>query len=79
MKHPHCSNTCSGAKAGAEKAYKKAAHRRCRRVVRIAIVMGDFDNFPHDREFGNPWRGAPKDGKQRIPKDAPWWSEYRRK
>lgn len=61
-KNPFCSWTCCGDRAGNQKKYKQAEHRRQRRAVRLAIFLGR--DLPHDRQFGNTWT-SPKDGKQR--------------
>lgn len=63
-KNMYCSITCCGDRPGVEKAYKRYAHKQLRRAVRMALTSGDFDNMPHDKQFGNPWCG-PKDGKWR--------------
>ena len=77
MKHPHHSITCRGGRAGAEKSYKVAAHRGLRRAVRVALHVGNLDDLPDDRQFGDPWCG-PKDGKWRI-RDTVKWAKYCRK
>ena len=77
MKHPHCSITCCGGRAGAEKSYKVAARRACRRAARVAIHIGAFEAIPDDRLFGDPWCG-PKDGKWRV-RDIVKWAKYCRK
>lgn len=51
--------------AKSEKWFKKAEHKRERRIVRMKLLAG-AEIMPHRHQFANPWM-APKDGKS-------WWS-----
>lgn len=43
--------------------FKKKESRASRRAVRKVVSMGEYENLPHDKEFGNEW-ASPRDGKQ---------------
>lgn len=50
--------------AESDKPYKERENRRQRRVVKVAIRVGD--DPPPEKKFADPWRSE-KDGKQYWP------------
>lgn len=52
--------------------FKKVESRASRRCVKKLVNIGEYDNLPHDKEFGNEWV-SPRDGKHWLSdKDSKW-------
>jgi hypothetical protein len=54
--------------APTDKPFKVSEHRRLRRAVKVALLVGD--DPPAEKAFGNPWNGR-KDGKRYLAEPSP--------
>jgi hypothetical protein len=64
-------------KARSEKKDKRLAQRRWRRIVRLSLHRGEWEQLPTLREVSNVW-DFPKDGKHYLRQPLPeggraWW------
>lgn len=55
-----------------QKRFRQHENRAKRRCIKTKIRLQDFDNMPHEKEFGNEW-DSPRDGKQYLKEDREKW------
>jgi len=70
-KTPKISITCIGSKAGIQRLFRSKENRAKRKQVKIKLLMKDYENLPHEKEYGNEW-SSPRDGKQWMGKNSKW-------